>query len=326
MSMDYLGERVRFARKQRGLTAIELGERVGVTQGHISKLENSNRQPTTSLIRSLAKELGVREAWLIEGVGSMYETKPEPIYDKEVAESYVSEILRALNYELEQEDKENLVQETYQKLRDIRGFVYGKLIHESTDRTDTIKSNKSSDAVLVRHNIIEGDFSANGDVLVGGNKIVTAKHTTRTLNTPPPGSVSEAQAQTIRSYINALGEIESKRLGFKSHGLVTNQFKKKFGVTSYKNIPSTSFDEAIKYLERRIKISEKEALSKGLMPIERNDFIKRIQTICRIELRWTDPIRREKLRERYGKTSLADLTMTQLEDFYKYVGGIKRNR
>ncbi|HZE38885.1 MAG TPA: helix-turn-helix domain-containing protein [Stackebrandtia sp.] len=54
-----LGKRVRHLRKQRGLTLDDLGEAVGTAPSQLSLIENGKREPKLSMIRTLARELGV---------------------------------------------------------------------------------------------------------------------------------------------------------------------------------------------------------------------------------------------------------------------------
>ena len=54
-----LGKRIRHLRKHRGLTLDGLGEAVGTAPSQLSLIENGKREPKLSLLRSLARELGV---------------------------------------------------------------------------------------------------------------------------------------------------------------------------------------------------------------------------------------------------------------------------
>ncbi|MFD0558116.1 helix-turn-helix domain-containing protein [Stackebrandtia endophytica] len=54
-----LGKRIRHLRKQRGLTLDALGSAVGTVASQLSLIENGKREPKLSLLRTLARELGV---------------------------------------------------------------------------------------------------------------------------------------------------------------------------------------------------------------------------------------------------------------------------
>jgi transcriptional regulator with XRE-family HTH domain/predicted transcriptional regulator len=61
-----LGRRLRYVRKQKGLTLEELGRRVGRQAPYLSMVENGRREPRLSLVNALAKALGVKPASLLD--------------------------------------------------------------------------------------------------------------------------------------------------------------------------------------------------------------------------------------------------------------------
>jgi transcriptional regulator with XRE-family HTH domain len=62
-----LGERVRAARKAKGLTQQRLGNALGVTQGQIANIENDLNPPSTRLLKRLCLELDVSSDLLLFG-------------------------------------------------------------------------------------------------------------------------------------------------------------------------------------------------------------------------------------------------------------------
>lgn len=68
--MDTLAERLKFARKQAGLTQIQLSECVTISQGSLSDLENGRNKSSTNLIQ-IANILNVNPNWLATGEGDM---------------------------------------------------------------------------------------------------------------------------------------------------------------------------------------------------------------------------------------------------------------
>lgn len=64
------GDRLRTAREAAGLTQSQLAQRVGVTQGQISKLELGERDESTKTAE-IAHECGVSAYWLATGRGPM---------------------------------------------------------------------------------------------------------------------------------------------------------------------------------------------------------------------------------------------------------------
>ncbi|MEB2554076.1 helix-turn-helix domain-containing protein [Burkholderia cenocepacia] len=66
--MNTLGTRIKSARKEAGLTQVELAKKVHITQPTLSDLENGHTDSTSSLVE-LAMALGVRPEWLATGKG-----------------------------------------------------------------------------------------------------------------------------------------------------------------------------------------------------------------------------------------------------------------
>lgn len=62
---DVFGARVREIRQKRGLTQVELGERLGFPQNRVSEIENGSRSPTLVTILRLAIALGCKPSALL---------------------------------------------------------------------------------------------------------------------------------------------------------------------------------------------------------------------------------------------------------------------
>lgn len=65
-------ERVKEIRKSLGLTLEKFGERIGVTRGSMSNIENGNRNLTEQMTKSICREFGVDYMWLTTGEGEMF--------------------------------------------------------------------------------------------------------------------------------------------------------------------------------------------------------------------------------------------------------------
>ncbi len=65
-------ERVKEVRKALGLTLEKFGERIGVTRGSMSNLENGNRNLTEQMTKSICREFSVDYIWLTTGEGEMF--------------------------------------------------------------------------------------------------------------------------------------------------------------------------------------------------------------------------------------------------------------
>jgi len=74
--MSSIGERVKEIRKQNHLNQKMFANELGISQNHVSNIENGNENPSSSLLKLLCLKFNIDEAWLIEGVGS-----PMPDFD-----------------------------------------------------------------------------------------------------------------------------------------------------------------------------------------------------------------------------------------------------
>lgn len=66
------GERIREVRNTLGLTLEKFGERIGVTRGSMSNIENGNRNLTEQMTKSICREFSVDYMWLTTGEGEMF--------------------------------------------------------------------------------------------------------------------------------------------------------------------------------------------------------------------------------------------------------------
>ena len=73
------GTRVRLLRKRKGITQIELAQRLGVTQRGISYYENEASNPSMEIIEKIAEALGVQKRLLIEYDEEPIEEELRPI-------------------------------------------------------------------------------------------------------------------------------------------------------------------------------------------------------------------------------------------------------
>ena len=65
-------ERVKEIRNTLGLTLEKFGERIGVTRGSMSNIENGNRNLTEQMTKSICREFSVDYMWLTTGEGEMF--------------------------------------------------------------------------------------------------------------------------------------------------------------------------------------------------------------------------------------------------------------
>lgn len=74
--MQTIGERIAQARSLSGLSAAALGEKAGLSKAIVSMLEGGQREnPHVNTISAIARVLGIRVEWLIDGTGAAPDPK-----------------------------------------------------------------------------------------------------------------------------------------------------------------------------------------------------------------------------------------------------------
>lgn len=74
--MSSIGERIKEVRKQTGLNQKKFAIELGISQNHVSNIENDNENPSATLLKLLCLKFNIAEQWLIEGSGT-----PMPSFD-----------------------------------------------------------------------------------------------------------------------------------------------------------------------------------------------------------------------------------------------------
>lgn len=65
--MNTIGERIRYARKNKNLTLTELKEKTGLSTGNLSDLENNKSMPSANALIQLKKVLNISIDWILTG-------------------------------------------------------------------------------------------------------------------------------------------------------------------------------------------------------------------------------------------------------------------
>ena len=63
-------------RKAFGLTQQAFADRLGITRGAVANWDLDRSDPSDAVISLICREFNVREAWLRDGTGEMFEVKP----------------------------------------------------------------------------------------------------------------------------------------------------------------------------------------------------------------------------------------------------------
>lgn len=85
-------DRIKMVRKTAGLSQVEFGSRIGLTQPAIAGYESGARTPLDTVITSICREFVVNEEWLRTGSGEPYFEKTE---DEAVAQ-FLGEVLSGM--------------------------------------------------------------------------------------------------------------------------------------------------------------------------------------------------------------------------------------
>lgn len=111
-----LGERVKAIRKEKGLTQQEFGDLIGIKRNSVALIEGG-RGTSDQTVNSICRAFNVREKWLRDGVGPMFEApEPEPLdallKSREIPKedlSVVKSVVRAF-LELEKPSRDAVIQ------------------------------------------------------------------------------------------------------------------------------------------------------------------------------------------------------------------------
>jgi transcriptional regulator with XRE-family HTH domain len=69
-----IGEKIRFLRKSKGLSQMELSKKIGITYSHLSDLENQKSLPSVDTIRKLSRVLEVHAGYFFSDQGHDQDT------------------------------------------------------------------------------------------------------------------------------------------------------------------------------------------------------------------------------------------------------------
>lgn len=108
--------RIKELRKTLKLSQRDFGERIGVTDTSISKLEKGERNPSDQTIKSICREFNVNPYWLKDGKGEMFNNIPETLLDELADEYNLDDLqLRLVKVFLEMNEEERNILTNYIK-------------------------------------------------------------------------------------------------------------------------------------------------------------------------------------------------------------------
>jgi transcriptional regulator with XRE-family HTH domain len=77
--METIGERLRIARKRKGMTQLALAEQIGVSRGVIFNIENNKTGAQPIVVNAVCRTLEINREWFTDGEGEM---APDPITNR----------------------------------------------------------------------------------------------------------------------------------------------------------------------------------------------------------------------------------------------------
>lgn len=73
-----MNERIRLIREETGLSMKKFGERIGISDGAVAKLEKPNgNKASEQTIRAICQEFNVSRTWLVDGIEPMHNPNDE---------------------------------------------------------------------------------------------------------------------------------------------------------------------------------------------------------------------------------------------------------
>ena len=73
ITIDTIGERIRFVRKYYRETQEKFSAKIGIRQNSLTQIETGSRNPSNLVINAIMHEYRVRREWLAYGDGEMFE-------------------------------------------------------------------------------------------------------------------------------------------------------------------------------------------------------------------------------------------------------------
>lgn len=87
-----MNNRLKLIRKHFGINQKEMGDKIKLSQTHISSLENGAREITDRIISDICREFNVNEHWLRTGEGEMFVQKQTFSLDEKAKQHNLSQL------------------------------------------------------------------------------------------------------------------------------------------------------------------------------------------------------------------------------------------
>ncbi len=165
-----------------------------------------------------------------------------------------------------------------------------------------------------------------GAVTAGRDVIITQTHRRVTEYKPGPDDISGEQANELKDLVNKVVELEQKtKKKPKTYGAIWNALNRKMGVTYYREIKRDRFDEAKMFLMQYAG-----RLKRGLKRADKEEWRKERQksifAAAKGYLGWSKVEVDNYIYERYGKNSIRNLSIKELDQLYNVIFSKKPGR
>ena len=172
--MSTIGERIKEVRKQQKLNQTKFASELGISQNHVSNIENGNENPSTTLVKLISIKFNVSEEWIKDGIGTPI-TDFDIVSDEQLLKSCSGEdltnIVEAFSYTISLFTKDGLSGEErtayLSALCDIISLIetqvfashslgnYGKLGKDSYEIQLSYKTESEKRLILINQKIRE---------------------------------------------------------------------------------------------------------------------------------------------------------------------------
>jgi transcriptional regulator with XRE-family HTH domain len=109
MSLNTIGDRIRYARKQAGLTQFDLAEKCGITRAAVSQWEVNETIPSTRFLLVIEAVTGCSTGWILSGRGAVNDELLA------MARQAVNEVIQTANVRLTDAAYQRLVDHVLQE-------------------------------------------------------------------------------------------------------------------------------------------------------------------------------------------------------------------
>lgn len=111
-----IGTRIRLVRESLAFSNLEFADKLDISPGTLSGLENEIRDPSTKVVVEVIDKFNVNPTWLLKGEGSMLGTDDELIFNPKLLNKIIVDLDKILEKKvpISSEEKANWVIKAYQ--------------------------------------------------------------------------------------------------------------------------------------------------------------------------------------------------------------------